>query len=398
MFLRSVLVREHRICGGPFAVRTVVLLSLATLAGPDVLSGAGGSSTQDVLSVHLQKAQRAARAGNFAEAEVEFRTILELDPRNTDARANLGVMLFFQSRWSEAAGQFRKALEERPSVWKVQALLGMCDRRLGQTADAMRLLAEAVPQLQDIPLQTEAGLELIEMLYQHRELDRAIDVIRILKRSAPSNADVLYTAARIYTDLANDASDVLIQTAPDSARTHRFVAQSLINSGDLQGALIQYRKALELDSRIRGVHLELAEAILRDSRSATSLDAAQNELQAALKEDPDDGNVEFWLGQLDAQRGNYQNAVRHYSRAVQLQPDYADAYLGLGVALIATNQPQKAQEHLLEAVRLDPLNPKPHYRLAVVYRKSGRESDAAEEIATFRKLRDEEKRVQEVYH
>jgi Tfp pilus assembly protein PilF len=336
-------------------------------------------------------------AGNFLEAETEFRAILALDPSNTDARGNLGVMLFFQSHWSEAAEQFQQVLKGHPQVWKLQVLLGMCDRRLGQTAEAMRLLTEAIPHVQDTALQTEAGLELIELLYQRRQLDQAVDVIRILQRGNSSNPDVLYTAARIYADLANDARDVLIQTVPDSARTHRFVAEYLINAGDLQGALAQYRKALEIDPRIRGVHLELAEAILRDSRSDAAMEAAQAELQAALKEDPDDANVEFWMGQLETQRGKYADAIQHYSRAVQLQPGDADAHLGLGIAMIEMKQPQKALEPLLAAIRLEPVNPKSHYRLAELYRESGREADAAAEIAIFRKLQDEEKRVQQVY-
>jgi Tfp pilus assembly protein PilF len=381
---------------GWFANPIVLILGLAPLCAPNLRCQTAEPNRQEIR-LHIERAQKAMQAGRFAEAGEEFRTIVSMDPGNLDARGNLGVVLFFQSRWSEAAGQFRRVLQERPQIWKVQALLGMCDRRLGQAAEAKQLLEEALPHLEEAGLKTEAGLELIEMLYQDRDLDRAVDVIRILQRCSPDNVDVLYTAARIYADLANDARDFLIQTSPDSARTHRFMAQYLVNAGELQGAIAQYRKALEIDRNIRGVHLELAQAILRDSRSEAAMEASRTELQAALKENPDDPKAEFWLGQLETVSGNFQAAIRHYSRAVQLQAGYADAHLCLGVSWMELNQPEKALEDLLAAVRLDSSNSKSHYRLAEAYRELGRQADAAQEIATFKKLRDQEKRLQEVY-
>jgi Flp pilus assembly protein TadD len=78
-----------------------------------------------------------------------------------------------------------------------------------------------------------------------------------------------------------------------------------------------------------------------------------------------------------------------YSRAVQFEPEYANAHLGLGAALQEIGDAHEAEQHLFEASRLFPLNPRVHYCLSALYRALGRESDANCEPALFRELKED---------
>ena len=255
-----------------------LLLALTLLSAPGVWPQSGVSERQQIQA-HMQKAQQAILSSDFASAEREFRAVITLDPGDLDARGNVGVMRYFQGDWAGAAEQFRKVLEMQPKTWKVQAYLGMCERRLGHPAQAHQLLGEALPHLQKGPFETQAGLELAEILYHTGDLEGAVDVVRMLLPSNTANVDVLYTAARTYADLANRSRDALLLAAPDSARTHQLMAEMLINRGNSRAAIIQYRKALEIDPKLRGVHYELGEAILEDSRQEQSLQAAEKEFR-----------------------------------------------------------------------------------------------------------------------
>jgi tetratricopeptide (TPR) repeat protein len=364
------------------------------------LSGLGSQSTvskQQEIQAHMQRAQQALRSSDFGAAEREFRAVLTLDPNNPDARGNVGVMRFFQSDWAGAAEQFRKVLEMQPKAWKVQAYLGMCEGRMGRPAEARRLLQQALPHLSGGPFETQAGLELTTILYQTGDLEGAADVARTLLASNPTNVDVIYTTARIYADLANRSRDALLLAAPDSARTHQLMAEMSINRGEAHAAIIQYRKALEIDPKLRGVHYELGEAILQDSRQAPALQAAEEEFRAALAENPADANAEYRLGTVCTLRRDYRTAIEHYSRALQLQPDDADVHQALGAALIKVGEPEKAVEQLLAATRLDPLNPTGHYQLGTAYRQLGREADSRRELAAFQKLEESRKQIDQVY-
>ncbi|MGA2984428.1 MAG: tetratricopeptide repeat protein [Terriglobia bacterium] len=373
-----------------------LLLALAMMTAPGLKSQSSGSK-QTEIQAHLQKAQQALRTSDFAAAESEFRAIVALDPNNLDARGNVGVMLYFQSQWAAAAEQFRKVLEGQPKNWKVEAFLGMCEERQGHPEEARKLLAGALPYLPAGAFQTQAGLELAQVLYRTGDLDGAVDVVRILLPANPNNPDVLYTTARVYADLANRSRDALLLAAPDSGRTHQLMAEVLINRGETRAAIVQYRRALEVEPQLRGIHYELGEAILQDSRQASALDGAEKEFLSALAENPADAKSEYRLGTVCALRRDFKGAIEHYNRSLEIQPDDAYAHQGLGAALIKTSEPEKAIEQLLAAIRLDPLYSISHYQLSTVYKQLGREADAAHELAEFEKLEDSRKKLDQVY-
>lgn len=349
------------------------------------------------IQAHAQKAQEALKSGNPGTADREFRAVLALDPNNTDAHGNLGVIRFFQADWAGAAEQFRRVLKVRPSLWKAQALLGICEKRLGHPDEAQRLLEQSAPHLEDSALRIQAGLELVEIPYRAGDLDKAVEIVDTLERANPMNVDVLYTVYRIHADLANRARDALALVAPDSSRMHEIMAQHLVNEGDVSAAIAQYRKALAIDPRLGGIHYELGEAILKDSTSDTALRQAEEQFRAALAENPGDAGAEYRLGSVCAQRRDFKSAMQHYARALALRPDYVYAQIGMGEALMEMDQSQKALEHLLAASRLDSLNPTVHYRLASIYRKLGREPDASSEFEAFKKLRESKKQIEQVY-
>jgi hypothetical protein len=55
-------------------------------------------------------------------------------------------------------------------------------------------------------------------------------VVGILRRLRPTDPDILYTAQRIYSDLADEAMVSIAMTAPQSARTHQLMAHQLARS------------------------------------------------------------------------------------------------------------------------------------------------------------------------
>jgi hypothetical protein len=69
----------------------------------------------------------------------------------------------------------------------------------------------------------------------------------------------------------------------------------------------------------------------------------------------------------------------------------------MGEALMKMDDAQKALEHLLAVSRPDPLKVTVHYRLSVLYREIGRESEAHRELVVLEKLQESKKKIQQVY-
>ena len=351
---------------------------------------------QQQIETHSRQAQEFLRTNRPDDAVREFRAILELDPNNVDARGNLGVTLYFKGDYANAAPHLRAALKLRPNLAKIQALLGMSERRIGPLEAAVSDLQKAFPQLQEEKLRIQVGMELIEIYYGASQLEKAAAIAGALRQIAPENTDVLYTAFRIYSDLAGESMLTMAMLAPKSARMHQMMAQELAREGNTAGAIAHFREAVKLDPHTPGLHFELAEA-LNLSTETSDQEEVEKEYQAALAENPFDEKSEARLGDLALQSSDLDGALKHYKRALELQPNDADACLGIGRTLIQMHRPAEAEPYLKRSVELEPFTAAAHYRLSLVYRAAGRTADAQKELAEFQRLKDMKERLKQVY-
>jgi tetratricopeptide (TPR) repeat protein len=360
------------------------------------VSQSTASRPQEIAS-HAHQAQEFLKERRPDLAIPEFRAIVALDPNNVDARGNLGVLLFFQGDYPAAIPHLRAALKLRPTLWRMQALLGMAERRTGSSKSALADLEKAFPKLQEDKIQIEAGMELIEIHAGAGDLDKAAATVSALRSRYPTNVEVLYTSYRIYSDLAGEAMLSLSLVAPTSARMHQVMAHELEKHGDEQAAIRNYREALKLDPQLPGLHFELAE-MLNASSLASEQREAETEYKAALAVNQFDERAEFRLGDISSRRGDVQGAYAHYSRAVQLQPNDAEANIGLAKVLMLMNQPDKAEPLLQRAVQLDPTSAAAHFRLSTLYRQAGRTADATRELEEYQKYKELKEKLRDIYH
>jgi len=357
----------------------------------------GPSDPKGSMRAHLARAQQALADKQFEVAIRELNAVLALDPKNVEARGNLGVVQFLQGNFAVASQNLRQALRLQPSLWQAQAILGLCEEAQGKFDSAKTLLEKSFPHLQDKKLQVRAGMALAELDYQQGDLEKTSAVLGALQKLDPTNVDVLYVVYRVHTDLATQARDRLALVAPNSARMHQLLAQHLVTEGDAKGSIAQYREALKIDSHLPGAHFELGEAILEDSMSEQSQQDAQKEFEAALAINPGDAKAECRMGALFSLRRDMDAALGHYRRAAELAPDDPEAQVGLGKVLMSTGQLDQALEHLRHAVAVDPLDAQAHYRLSRVYRQLGRIPEADSEVATFNQLREAKERLRSAY-
>jgi predicted Zn-dependent protease len=335
----------------------------------------------------LQHAQQLLAEQKPQLAIEEYQAILAIQPGNLEAQANLGIVLFFQGQCSQAIGHLDQALRVQPELPKIQALLGACQKREGHVEEAQRNLEAALRSVTEAPISALIEKNLAELYYAEGNLQPASRMTKKLLEADPHNPDVLYMLYRIHTDIANRARDALATLAPDSPRMHQLMAQHFINEGDAENAITQYEAALRSDPKLPGVHYELAEAILQQSKSADSLARASELLKSALAEDPNNAGAEAELGEIAMLENHRDVAKDHFSHALALRADELNALVGM--ADIATDQGknEEAVKYLLQASRQDPMDDKLHYRLSRAYRSLGRKEDSDRELDLFMKIR-----------
>ena len=250
-------------------------------------------------------------------------------------------------------------------------------------------LEKAFPNVQEEKIRIETGMELIEIDSGTGDLDKAAAIVSDLRKLEPTNEALLYTAYRIYSDLADESLLSLSVVDPNSARMQQAMAHELAKRGNTAEAIEHYRAALKIDPKLPGLHFELAD-MLRTLSTAEGREEAEKEYKAALEANPFDEQSECRLGDIAFQRADFKEAFERYTRAVKLQPGDPEANIGLAKVLMAMDQPQKAEPLLQHAIQLDPTSAVAHFRLGTVYRQEGRTAEAKHELEEYQKYKQDE--------
>jgi cytochrome c-type biogenesis protein CcmH/NrfG len=311
-----------------------------------------------------------------------LRQIVSLDPKNLNAQANLGVLIYFQGDFAGAIPEMRTALQIQPNLPRIRALLGIAEKRTGDMASAESDLEQAFPSLDDPKLMKQVGLELIEIDASASQFAKALAISAKLEEVAPQDPQILFVAYEIATQLKDQTMLNMVLVSPESAEMNMMVAGELARQGEHDKSIAKYREALRLNPHLPGVHFELAEQ-LRAAADPKLNALAEGEYKAAVKENQYDQKSWCHLGEVIAARGDFKAAQEAYNKALALQPEDSTAKTGLAIALISMNQQKEAIPLLESAIRNDPTNIVAHYRLSGLYRRAGRVAEAKHEMDQY---------------
>jgi tetratricopeptide (TPR) repeat protein len=137
-----------------------------------------------------------------------------------------------------------------------------------------------------------------------------------------------------------------------------------------------------LDAKDSGAHLRMGIAYYEyykthDDRSAY-LDSAVMYLRKNAEQLRESSTGQYVMGQIMALRGNYQEAIGFFERAVALKPTFADGYWRLGNLHHSTNRYDQAEVYYRKALQLKPSQPEYFASLGVTLLALGNPTKAAE--------------------
>jgi tetratricopeptide (TPR) repeat protein len=255
----------------------------------------------------------------------------------------------------------------------------------GHCAEALPLLKKVIHQVADRDLKKSIGLRGLNCAMTHNAPYDALDFLAVLQREFPRDPEVLYAATHAFSDLSLRASQDLVREAPFSYQVHLLNAEALETQGKWPEAAAEYQRILEVNPMLPGVHARLGRVLLSGQQpSPEAVAQAKKNFEEELEIDPSNASAEYVLGELAKDDGDSSAAIGHYTRATKIDAGFAEAYLGLGSALVASKQFAEAIPPLETYERLAPDSPTGHYQLALAYNGVGRKEDANREAALQR--------------
>ena len=119
-------------------------------------------------------------------------------------------------------------------------------------------------------------------------------------------------------------------------------------------------------------HDKLGEALAEQNRTAEAI----RHYSEALRIEPDFVQAHLSMGDAHASLGNNEDAVYYYNKALQKKPNYEKAHNNLGNAMARQGNVEAAAYHYNEALKINPNHAGAHYNLGKIAANQGKIEDA----------------------
>jgi len=342
----------------------------------------------------------------FADAERYLRAGIAQEPKNAALHYLCGLALFGQAREDEAIALWKKAVAINPRADDAYERLAESYAKRGdwkRAAEAILPVAQRNQQLESVVHRAAVALEKAgrpaEALFW-RALDAGLlgnypqaEALGRQLMAHPDPAaqrqglDILSEAYRAQLKKKEYREAILRLTQKETVDDLlvRAQAHELLDELPLKVACL--KKALTLGSEKAGyLHALLGEtAKQRGLRSE-----AESEYEQAVAASPNSAKYAYALGSLyfdrRSQPGYLEKAVASYRRALSLDPESADAWLGLGLALVAQDKLNEASFCIEHTIDLEPGHGPAYLELGRLYSRQNRKSESEEALRLYKRF------------
>src|SRR5215469_3483761 len=264
-------------------------------------------------------------------------------------RGRVVLILLAGYLWSvsTALGQQAKVASTPQAASSPEKALSIAEQ--GHCRESIYALKRAISSQVPAATKKEIGVVGVRCSLAVDDRDSTLDFVRFLHKQFPLDPDVLFVVTHAYYDLSTRTAQDLGRTAPQSFAAHKLNAEALEVQGKWEPAQAEYEWMIQKDPNTPGIHFLLGRLLL--SRPDAGPDATERAKQELLKEsqiDPNDAGAMSIMGELDRRDQKWDEAIARYTQAVKIDPNFGEAYLGLGYCLVN----QKKYEDAIPPLRM----------------------------------------------
>lgn len=280
-----------------------------------------------------------------------------------------GEALLKQNKAAEALEKFNLALVEEPSNFLYHSGKGQALMKQEKFEAAISAFQKAVFYKEDYA----KGYEWMGEVYAlQNQLDKAINFYNLAYKTEPeTSARVLIKCNLIKLLIANERLpqaelhlNELLELAPYNSDAHFWAGEYYFASGNLSAAIKGYKKALEYNKEVKPeatarIYYGLGRALYQngDTENAKKAWAKANygEYKKLVAEDMSRLNPEYFYkaGVSYYLTGDWDEALMHLKKAVEMKPDFSLAYKYLGIISDKRDLTTEANSYFTKAVQTE---------------------------------------------
>jgi tetratricopeptide (TPR) repeat protein len=185
--------------------------------------------------------------------------------------------------------------------------------------------------------------------YLFKERYLAIEVTIILMFTSV-NAVLTYERNKIWKNEYTLWSDCL-KKSPNKARVHDNLGVALAVEGKYQEAIDHYKNAIKINPDYEDAYYNLGNAF----KDQGNIEEAEKYFRETIRINPNFADAHNNLGIiLEMYHKKYDEAIYQYRQELKIQPDNPGVHYNLGIALAAKGERQEAIKHFQRAIYLNP--------------------------------------------
>lgn len=308
---------------------------------------------------------------------------IALDPQYSDAYLILGQNYSLQRRWDEAITHYTQQIKLSPKNKFTHTLIGDALIRKEDFEGAFSqyrqfLGSNSSSQENDAKLDADAYKWLAKALKKLNRLEPAADAYQRLAALKPKSALTLNELGVVLGQLERTEEAIAVLKQAQNVLKSNQVDQSLsfgseviavnlggalAENGQVEEALTVLQQATQDSTESPFMALALSKVLLQ----AGQKQEARQTLKTALKKDflplalvgidtTPEAKLETLMGQIYFDLNQYDLALKHYQKAVQLDPDFAVGHFAVGNILRRQGKPDQAIPAYEKALKLQPRN------------------------------------------
>lgn len=290
---------------------------------------------------YLQQAEASFQAGDYEKARINFKNVLQIDPKDIKGREGIARTLEKLQDWRGAVAQYRGIVEDDPANVHAKVKLGQL-YLLAKASDLALTLAEEVLATQathDGALALKAGAQ-VQMGKLEEALINAEQAFKLNK----SSIDNIVLLASIYGNNGRTEDAIALLEAeqknhPTSSSIQTLLSRFYMATDRLALAEQSLKKLVDLNPKEIAYKNHLARFYMATGRS----DEAEAMLVAAAAQDPLDVEAVASLQSFYLQRDDKAKAEAVLTDAIAKHPKVTDLRLRLAGYYMNQNKKDDAR-------------------------------------------------------
>ena len=308
---------------------------VVALSGRAVLAAGGG--TDEPGRQALEEGNRAFDSGEFAVAEEKYNAALSQNDKLNDAYWKLASILYNKKKYGEAVALLRRAPEQKDSNVKEQLGLALYKTAKVPPPEAVHLLEQVVGAHADaFAAQGQLAQYYLNVARDGRKAAVAAEAYLKYRKADASALDdqfrQLLGTAYLVSKQWDEAVRVFeggLKYKPNDPLGKIYLGTALVGKGDVKScsqAINIFESQLKDATKQPSIYFNLGKCYLRVGRFAD----AEREANAYVRAKGSDAKGHVLLGDALFEQGRYDQALRGFQTARNLDRSYAGIVARIG--------------------------------------------------------------------